>query len=335
MYGPTETTIWSSTFPLPAAAPGLSGDGAVVPIGRPVLNTTFHVLDRHLRRVPPGVPGELFIGGDGVARGYLNLASLTRERFIPDPGAGGDCARLYRTGDLVRHGPDGCLRFLGRIDAQIKLEGHRIEPGEIEQHLQRHPGIEQAAVVASDSAGTRHLRACLVRTPSARPGAKELRDFLGARLPDYMVPGEFLFLDRLPMTPNQKLDRKALAALDPPPATAGERRSSNAALDGLEAELAGLWQQVLGLRAIGRDDNFFDLGGDSFRAVKLHFELRTRLGHDLPLTDIFRFPTVRLLAGHLDRCAAPDGVVQSGLDRGRARRMRRIRGGDSGKDGQR
>jgi amino acid adenylation domain-containing protein len=331
MYGPTETTIWSATFPVSSVDPGDPERGSVVPIGWPVMNTTFHVLDRHLQRVPPGVAGELFIGGDGVARGYLNLASLTRERFLPDPYDRHDHARLYRTGDLVRHGIDGCLRFLGRIDDQIKLQGYRIEPGEIEHHIQRHPGIDQAAVVAHDSAlGDKHLRAYLVPTKGAPPSAKELRDYLGGLLPDYMIPGEFVFLERLPLTPNKKLDRKALAALRPSPAAFGERQSP--AREGLESELAGVWEQVLGLRTIGRDDNFFDLGGDSFRAMKLHFKLRTVLGRELSLTDIFRFPTVRLLSDHLGRQNATDVLVRSGIDRGRARRMRRGRRDDNRKE---
>ncbi len=333
MYGPTETTIWSSTFPVLSVDPGDPEGSSVLPIGWPVLNTTFHVLDRHLQRVPPGVAGELFIGGDGVARGYLNRASLTRERFIPDPFSDSDQARLYRTGDLVQHGSNGCLHFLGRIDNQIKLQGYRIEPGEIEQHLQRHPEIDQAAVVAYESApGDGHLRACLVPASGAQPSGKGLREYLEALLPDYMIPGEFLFLDRLPLTPNKKLDRKSLAALRPSPAASGEPKAR--ARDGLESKVAGLWEQVLGLQGIGRDDNFFDIGGDSFRAMKLHFKIRTVLGRKVSLTDIFRFPTVRLLSDHLGRQNATDGVVRSGIDRGRARRMRRVRRGDSKKEGE-
>jgi len=324
MYGPTETTIWSSTFPVLSVDPGDPEGGSVVPIGWPILNTTFHVLDRHLQRVPPGIAGELFIGGDGVARGYLNQASLTRERFIPDPFSGDDQARLYRTGDLVRHGSDGRLHFLGRIDNQIKLQGHRIEPDEIEQHLQRHPEIDQAAVVAYESTpGDRHLRACLVPAPGVQLDVQGLREYLGGLLPDYMIPGEFLFLDRLPLTPNKKLDRKSLVALRPSTAISGEPKVPPR--DGLEYELAGLWKQVLGLQAISRDDNFFDIGGNSFRAVKLHFKIRTVLGRNLSLTDIFKFPTVRLLSDHLDRQYATGGMVQSGIDRGLARRMRRVR----------
>ena len=332
LYGPTETTIWSSVFAVAAMDPGSGAGGSIVPIGWPLRNTTFHVLDRHLQRVPPGVQGELCIGGDGVARGYLDRALLTRERFIRDPSAQDDRARLYRTGDLVRQGGDGCVHFLGRIDDQIKLQGHRIEPGEIEQHIQRHPGIDQVAVVAYDSAsGDRHLRACLVPAAGARPSAKELRDYLEGILPGYMIPAEFVFLDCLPLTPNRKLDRKSLATLEPSPAAAGERKAP--ALAGLEAEVAGLWQDLLGARTMGRDDNFFDLGGDSFSAMKLHFRLRTVLGRELSLTDIFRFPTIRLLAEHLGRRSGGDGVVRRGGDRGLARRMRHARRDDGEKDG--
>jgi acyl carrier protein len=306
--------------------------GSVVPIGWPILNTTFHVLDRHLQQVPPGVVGELFIGGDGVARGYLNRPSLTSERFIHDPFGRNDQARLYRTGDQVYQGSDGCLHFLGRIDNQIKLQGHRIELGEIEQHLQRHPEIDQAAVVAYESAaGDKHLRACLVPKSGEQPSVKGLRDYLGGLLPEYMIPGEFLFLDRLPLTPNKKLDRKSLVALEVSPTSLSE--SKTPARNELELKIAGLWEQVLGLHLIGIDDNFFDIGGDSFRAMKLHFKIRTILGRKLSLTDIFKFPTIRLLSDHLIRQKTADGIVRSGIDRGMARRMRRGRRTDSEKEG--
>ena len=321
MYGPTETTIWSSTFTVPRAEADGEESGSVVPIGRPVLNTTFYVLDRHLRPVPPGVAGELFIGGEGVTRGYLNRASLTRDRFIPDPKGASDDARLYRTGDLVRHGSDGCLHFLGRMDNQVKLRGHRIEPGEIEQHIQRHPGIEHAAVVAYGSAqDAKHLRACLVATAGVEPSEDELRAYLRELLPDYMVPGEFMFLDQLPLTPNKKLDRKALADLRPSSLASDQVPVR----DGLESQVAAIWCRVLGARTIGRDDNFFDLGGDSFLAMKLHHELREALGRGMSLIDIFRYPTVRLLAEHLGRQGTKEAVVRKAIERGKARRMRRM-----------
>jgi amino acid adenylation domain-containing protein len=325
MYGPTETTIWSSTFTLSDDG-GRAGDGdSVVSIGRPVVNTTFHVVDHHLARLPPGVAGELLIGGAGVARGYLNLPALTAERFIDDPFDGAPDARLYRTGDLVRFAGDGYLEFLGRMDNQIKLRGHRIEPADIEQKLRSHPGVEQAAVVIREIASSdKHLLACVVPTKGARPTAQELLEHLRRLLPEYMVPGEFVLLDRLPLTPNKKLDRKALSALRPSPDAAASREAPPE--EGLEAEVAQMWARVLGAIAVGRDDNFFDLGGDSFRAMKLHHALRTALGRNVSLTDIFAYPTIRSLAAFLESQSRDGGEMQSGVERGRMRRQQRARG---------
>jgi amino acid adenylation domain-containing protein len=330
MYGPTETTIWSSTHSVPDGQEERSAAGSVVAIGRPVINTSFHVLDRHLQPVPPGVAGELFIGGEGVARGYLNLPSLTAERFIPSPFAQ-ESGRLYRTGDLVRYGSDGCVEFLGRIDDQIKLRGYRIEPAEIEQEIQRYPGIDQAAVVAHEfSPGERYLLACIVPSEGMQPSAEQLKESLRRTLPEYMVPAEFIFLDHLPLTPNKKLDRKSLAKLRPatPVSKEGEAPSPGS----LESEIAGIWEQVLGPRSIGRDDNFFDLGGDSFLAMKLHYTLRRVLGRELSLVDIFTYPTVRSLADHLGQRSGTGEAIRKAMQRGQTRRMRGLRGEGKGKD---
>jgi amino acid adenylation domain-containing protein len=322
MYGPTETTIWSSTHAVPQGHSQSPRDASVVPIGSPVVNTTFYVLDRHFQRVPPGIAGELFIGGEGVARGYLNLESLTAEHFLPDPFDPTPGARIYRTGDLVCHDDNGTVHFLGRIDNQVKIRGHRIEPAEIEEQIQQLAGIEQAAVVAQESApGEKHLMACVVPTGEMPPSARELREHLKGRLPEYMLPSDYLFLDRLPLTPNKKLDRKALSKLRPEPSAPDAREAPSPG--GLEAELAGIWEQVLGPRPIGRDDNFFDLGGNSFLAMKLHHTLRKGRGQKLSLTDIFRYPTVRTLADYLSQQTGDGVAVRAGIDRGRARRLRR------------
>ncbi|HZM00907.1 MAG TPA: MupA/Atu3671 family FMN-dependent luciferase-like monooxygenase, partial [Planctomycetota bacterium] len=212
MYGPTETTVWSSTHAV-SRGPGVD------PIGRPIANTVFYVLDERLAPLPVGAAGELFIGGDGVARGYLRRPDLDAERFLPDPHAPAPGARLYRTGDLVRCRPDGVFEFLGRTDQQLKLRGHRIEPGEIEALLMRQPGVAEAVVVAEpDASGDRRLAAYVVMR-GARTDPERLRERLAQQLPDYMVPARVAVLDRLPRTPNGKLDRRALSA--PPPAAPG------------------------------------------------------------------------------------------------------------------
>jgi acyl-coenzyme A synthetase/AMP-(fatty) acid ligase len=201
MYGPTETTIWSSTH-------RVNGDTGPVSIGRPIANTTFQILDRNLQPVPLGVPGELYIGGDGVVRGYLNREELTTERFVPDRAGAG---RLYRTGDLVRWREDGTVEFLGRVDHQVKIRGHRIELGEIEALLEEQPTVSGAAVVAvEEGAGDVRLVAYVVGAPGAEPTLDALRDALRDRLPPYMVPAVLVQLEEFPLTPNGKVDRKAL-----------------------------------------------------------------------------------------------------------------------------
>jgi acyl-coenzyme A synthetase/AMP-(fatty) acid ligase len=319
MYGPTETTVWSSTYSLPSGELITLENGPVISVGRPVANTTFYVLDRHLQSVPPGVAGELFIGGAGIARGYLNLPSLTAERFLANPFDHDHDSRLYRTGDLVRHGKDGCLQFLGRIDDQVKIRGYRIEPGEIEQRMQGYPGINQAVIVTYEFApGDKRLRACVVPSPGAQVSVPELRQHLKGLLPEYMIPGEFVFMGGLPLTPNKKLDRKALAALCPSISVPEERTTPS--LDGMEAVVARVWEKVLGSRNPGKDANFFDLGGNSFLAMKAHYRLRQVTGREISLTDIFQYPTVRLLAEFLGQESASDQIVQKGAERGRARR---------------
>ena len=290
MYGPTETTIWSTVEE--------AGEGeGVVNIGTPIANTQVYVLDDRQQPVPPGVAGELWIGGDGVTRGYWQRADLTAERFLPDPfGAGG---RMYRTGDLVRLRLDGKLDYLGRADFQVKLRGYRIELGEIESRLEEQPGVTQAVVLArEDQPGD--LRLVAYVTGTAQEVA--LKSALAASLPDHMVPAHVVTLERFPLTPNRKVDRKAL----PAPQAQAVAVLHEAPQAGLQAQIAEVWQRVLGVPKVGAKDNFFALGGHSLLAVQAHRELRDGLGlARLSITDIFRFPVLSALAAHLGDGARP------------------------------
>ncbi len=297
MYGPTETTIWSSTETA-------STDEAVVNIGRPIANTQLYVLDDNQEPVPVGVPGELYIGGDGVTRGYWQRDDLTAERFPPDPfvkpehaAPGG--ARMYRTGDLARWRPDGRIDFLGRADFQVKIRGYRIELGEIEAVLESAPGIRQAVVVArEDQPGDVRLVAYLRADPGVV--AERLREWTAGRLPEHMVPAHFMTVDEFPLTPNRKVDRKALPA--PSQAVQRERTEVFVAPENeVERKIAEIWSRVLGVPQIGAKDNFFALGGHSLLAVQAHREIKQALNTTrLSITDIFRFPTLSALAAHLD-----------------------------------
>ncbi len=291
MYGPTETTIWSTT-----AEVGRSDEE--VSIGRPIANTRVYVLDRRLQAVPVGVTGELFIGGAGLARGYLRRPALTAEKFLPDPFGRAPGGRLYRTGDLARFGSDGRLACLGRVDQQTKVRGFRIELGEIEAVLGRHPHVREAAVVArTDAGGDPRLVAYVVAKEERAPRGGELRDFLGERLPAFMVPGTFVALAALPLTPNGKLDRKALPV--PTGARADLAASYVAPETDLEQTIAAIWRQVLGVDKVGIHDNFFDLGGHSLLMAQVQSQLKRRLHEDLPLVTMLEYPTVSALARHL------------------------------------
>ncbi|MBN2629187.1 MAG: LLM class flavin-dependent oxidoreductase [Rhodobacteraceae bacterium] len=298
MYGPTETTVWSSVEPVGEV------DG-VVNIGTPLANQQMYVLDGAMQPVPVGTPGELWIGGDGVTRGYWQREDLTAERFVPDPFVTPDRAtpwgaRMYRTGDLVRRRADGRLDFLGRTDHQVKLRGYRIELGEIEAVLEAQPGVRQAVVMArEDSPGD--LRLVAYVTGTAHEAG--LRAELALVLPEHMIPAHFVALESFPLTPNRKVDRKALPA---PSARAVETAAFVAPASDVEATIAAVWQKVLGVAKVGAKDNFFAIGGHSLLAVQAHRELREALGASkLMITDIFRFPTLSALAAHLDGGAKP------------------------------
>ena len=286
VYGPTETTIWSTVQRV-----GHDG-GATVPIGRPIANTTIYLLDTALQPVPVGVAGELHIGGSGVARGYLNRPALTAERFIADPFVPG--GRIYKTGDAARYLPDGRIEYLNRLDNQVKLRGYRIELGEIEAALRRHPAVNEAVVIVrSDTPGVKVLAAYLIPHAEA-PDAGELRDFLRESLPEYMVPSFFVTLEEFPLTPNGKVDRRALPAPDRTARVA--EASFEAPRDAVEARLAEIWRNVLGLPAVGVHDNFFELGGESLLALKMFVQIEQSFGTKLPLATLIQSGTIATLA---------------------------------------
>jgi amino acid adenylation domain-containing protein len=301
-YGPTEVSVWSTCW----TADRDAAIGDVVPIGGPVANTRLYVLDSALRLVPVGVPGELYIGGVGLARGYVNRPGLTAERFVPDPfGAEHDLpgARLYRTGDRVRRRADGQLEFLGRIDFQVKVRGFRIELGEIEHALAAVPSIGECVVIArEDVPGDRRLVAYVVPRNGTRlePGA--LAEQLGATLPQYMIPAAFVVLDALPSSPNGKVDRKAL------PAPTGARpelaEGYLAPRTDLEAALAGMWQEVLGVEQVGVTDDFFALGGHSLLATRIVARIRETFAIEVPLRALFEARTIGALAEHVEHAVA-------------------------------
>ena len=320
MYGPTETTIWSSTHTVERSA------DTAVPIGAPIANTQLYVLDHHQQPVPIGVPGELYIGGEGVVRGYLRRPELTAERFLADPFVGG-AARMYRTGDRVRWRADGVVEFLGRTDHQVKIRGYRIELGEIEALIARDQRAVREAVVLvrEDVPGDQRLVAYVV--PRARDldlGA--LKEALRGKLPEFMVPAHYVLLDRLPLTPNGKIDRKALPRPEETEAPALEEGVYVAPENELEAKIAALWQETLGREKVGIDDNFFDIGGHSLLVVKLHRELRGAIEQPVALTDLYRFPTIRSFAAYLGSDGDSEQLSQS-ASRGARRRMMRGRRG--------
>lgn len=291
MYGPTETTIWSSTWDVNAGP---------VSIGDPVLNNTFYVLDESGNEVPRGIAGELFIGGLGVARGYLNRPELTSARFVADP-RGGPGARMYRTGDLVRYREDGTLEFRGRIDSQIKLRGHRIELGEIEAVASESSLVRTcAAIVREDRPGDPQLVLYWVRVAGAASGAADLENWLASRLPAYMVPSRFVELAELPHTPAKKVDRVALRRLPAQEeSVVAPGRPAQATSHSYEELVAAAWRATLGLADVDWDRGFFDLGATSMTSLAAHRAISTAIGRDFPLAALFRYPTVRKLAAFL------------------------------------
>jgi amino acid adenylation domain-containing protein len=284
VYGPTETTVWSSAKRIVA--------GSDITIGRPIDNTTMYVLDERRQLVPLGAHGELWIGGDGVASGYLGQEELTRERFVQSPFDGGQ--RIYRTGDLARVRLDGEFECLGRVDFQVKIRGYRIELGEVEAAILRHPQVRACVVVARDAEpGGKILAGYLVPKPGQTLEVEELRLRLGRELPAYMVPSAYGILDALPMTPNNKVDRKALPPLQ---TAATEHREPR---DSLEARLLTLWKEALGVEALGTNENFYSVGGHSLMAVRLVERINDEFAAELAVNEFFNHPTVEGLAAVL------------------------------------
>src|ERR1700752_1733784 len=290
LYGPSEDTTYS-TFTL------RSPDRAAT-IGRPISNTQVYLLDRHRQPVPIGVPGELYLGGAGLAREYLNRPELTNEKFVPDPFSKTPGARLYRTGDLARYFPDGNLEYLGRIDHQVKIRGFRIELGEIETVLNQPKDLRDSVVVAlEDESGIKTLAAYVVPKKGHAPTIVELRDYLKKRLPAFMVPSFFTVLDSIPLTPNGKVDRRALPAPENKGAELPETFVGPS--DDLERNLVRMWEEILNTQPIGVKDNFFELGGHSLLAVEMFVRIESEYGKKIPLATLFQTPTVEQLASLL------------------------------------
>jgi amino acid adenylation domain-containing protein len=307
-YGPTENTTFTCCQRMKAGAPV---DPAGVPIGRPIASTEVRVLDDHGKPCPIGVPGELHIGGAGLARGYLHDPELTAEKFIPDPRSADPAARLYKSGDLASWNPDGSLAFHGRIDRQIKLRGFRIEPGEIEAHLLAHPAVSRAVVLLrrDDPANPRLIAYWVAEDPRAGVGStasEQLRSFIAERLPAYMVPSAFVQIETLPLTASGKLDRDSL----PAPSRSGNREHRVEPVTDLERQLHGIWAELLGHRDFGVTDNFFVLGGHSLLTMRVDQLVRERLGLDVPLYLLFSHPTVSELARTLAD-GTSDSVVRN------------------------
>lgn len=301
MYGPTETTVWSAVAKIQKDQPVL--------IGLPIANTKFYVLDGNRQPVPIAVPGELHIGGDGLALGYLNRPELTRERFIADPFSVDPAARMYQTGDRVRHLPDGRLEFLGRFDHQVKIRGFRIELGEIEAVLRQHPGVQDAVVTArDDAAGDKRLVAYVTGNGPGSAPVDSMRDFLLRKLAPYMVPSTFVSLDTFPLTPNGKVDRNALPVPNDRTRHA-TARARVAPRTPLEQRLADFWCESLHCTEVSIHDNFFDLGGDSLSMLRLSLAIEQATGQNCPLPWIFEAPTVAEMAALLGRSESPSGYT--------------------------
>ncbi len=296
MYGITETTVHVTYRPLSLAD---LGQASASLIGRPIPDLQVYMLDQDLQSAPSGVPGELYVGGAGVAQGYLNRPELTAARFISNPFSNKSEARLYRSGDLARYLPNGDIEYLGRIDHQVKIRGFRIEPGEIEAVLDQHPAVQETLVLARENASDeKQLVAYVVPRQHQMPGFSELRHFLKEQLPDYMVPSAFVLMEALPLTPNGKIDRRALPA---PSTDRPELETAYAApRTELEHFLASLWQEILGIKKIGIYDNFFELGGDSLKGAILVNRLQAELAEYVYIVALFEAPTITNLAVYLN-----------------------------------
>jgi amino acid adenylation domain-containing protein len=320
VYGPTETTTFATWHEVKTVA-----DRRTIPIGRPISNIEVYVLDHDGELSAVGVVGELYIAGAGLARGYLSRPGLTAERFVANSfGAAG--SRAYRTGDLVRRRNDGELEILGRVDDQVKLRGHRIEPGEIEAVLMNCPAISQVAVIArEDHPGQKRLVAYVVPSMGQKIDGEDLREYMREHMPEYMVPAAIVEMERLPLTPNKKLDRRGLPAPELRRKVVGDR-DSELLRNVLHSTLRDVWRSVLNMEGVGIFDNFFDLGGNSLLMGRVQTKLQTVLGRTVALVDLFKYPNIAALAAHLTMSgpAESDETVQvTDLTEGRARLRRR------------
>lgn len=292
-YGPTENTTFTCCYAMTTP----EQVGWSVSIGKPIANTTVYLLDAFLQPVPVGVPGEMYIGGEGLARGYFKRPDLTAERFIPHPYSTEPGARLYKTGDLARFMPNGNIEFLGRIDSQVKLRGFRIELGEIEDILNQHPGVQETiALLRKDAAGEKRLVGYVILRAGQSVTTHALYTFLQERLPEYMLPAQIIVLDTLPLTPNGKVDRNALPSPGWERSSLTEATAFVAPRNAIEKAIVQIWSEILGVESVGIHDNFFNLGGHSLRATKAVSRIRTVLHVDIPLRDLFEAPTVAGLA---------------------------------------
>jgi len=313
MYGPTETTIWSTTGQL-------AEKNSTITIGRPIANTQIYLLDERMRPAPIGIAGALQIGGDGVARGYLNRPELTAEKFVPNLYAESPGSRMYDTGDLAKYQDDGNIEFLGRNDFQVKLRGFRIELGEIEAALAQHPGVKQSVVlVREDVPGDQRLVAYLTANFSNPPAVEDLRLFLINKLPEYMIPSAFIFLESFPLTPNGKVNRRALPA--PDHSRQSLETSYVAPRTEIERTIAAIWREALRAEQVGLHDNFFDLGGHSLLMTQVYGKIRKAFDRDITMIELFKFPTVSAMAKYLSssgQATAP--ATENGQDRAAMRR---------------
>ena len=297
MGGATEASIHSVIYPVEECDPAWRS----IPYGRPMANQLAYILDAQMQFVPVGVPGELHLGGVGLARGYYNRPALTSEKFVPHPFGREAGERLYKTGDLARYLPDSNIELLGRMDFQVKIRGLRIELGEVVAALRRHPSVEEAvAVVREDQPGNKRLVAYVVPANGPAPATPELRDFLKKSLPEYMVPAAFVPLEALPLSPNGKIDRRALPAPEQFRREAGAGPAASPG-DAFELRLARIWEELLGVRPVGAEDNFFELGGDSIVTVELFLRIEKTFGKNLPVATLLQNPTLRQLADVLRR----------------------------------
>jgi len=286
LYGPTETTVWSSVWKV------TPGNAAVV-IGRPIDNTQIYILDNNLQVVPFGIEGEIHIGGAGVARGYRRNPELTKERFIDGPFSSKPSARLFKTGDRARYLPDGNIEYLGRIDFQVKLRGYRIELGEIESVLAEHSAVKQCLVLVREISEQKKLVAYTIPTEAGEINGNELQRYLTERLPNYMVPADFVALKSFPLTPNGKINRNGFPSPSP------ELKKTDPGLlprNSLERQLVEIWQRLLNVRPVSIRDNFFDLGGHSLLAIRLMVEIETLTARNIPLATLFTAPTIEQLS---------------------------------------